>query len=97
MGSFASIPIYWKDFSFLGSALPTAGPLLLLGFDASKREAIVTVAYCVNPKCMRRIKPNEEGSPNCAKCRTRYRHRLQSGGAKLLSFDYFVRPRWNYT
>ena len=51
---------------------------------------------CVNPRCMRRIKPNEECSPNCTKCGTLWHDRLESGKAKVLSFDYFVRPSWNY-
>ena len=67
-----------------------------MGFDASRDEAVVRVAYCVNPRCMRRIKPNEECSPNCTKCGTLWRDRLESGKVKVLSFDYFVRPSWNY-
>ena len=74
--------------------LPTAWKKM--GFDASRDEAVVRVAYCVNPRCMRRIKPNEECSPNCTKCGTLWHDRLESGKAKVLSFDYFVRPSWNY-
>ena len=80
-------PCRWPVF------LPTAWKKM--GFDASRDEAVVRVAY-VNPRCMRRIKPNEECSPNCTKCGTLWHDRLESGKAKVLSFDYFVRPSWNY-
>ena len=59
-----------------------------MGFDANKEEATTIVAYCVNPKCMRRIKPDEEGSPNCIKCGTPYRHRLPSGKAAARHFNF---------
>ena len=61
--------------------LPTAWKKI--GFDASRDEAVVRVAY-VNPRCMRRIKLNEECSP---KCGTLWHDRLESGEEKVLSFD----------
>ena len=64
--------------------LPTAWKKM--GFDASRDEAVVRVAY-VNPRCMRRIKLNEECSPNCTKCGTLWHDRLESGEEKVPSFD----------
>ena len=71
-------PCRWPVF------LPTAWKKM--GFDASREEAVVRVAY-VNPRCMRRIKLNEECSPNCTKCGTLWHDRLESGEEKVLSFD----------
>ena len=77
--------------------LPTAWNMMGLTEQVECHEAVVPVAYCTNPKCQRRITPEDERrSSLCSKCFTPWFDRLPSGEPNVFSFDYFIRPEWSF-
>ena len=77
--------------------LQTAWNMMGVPEQIECHEAVVPVAYCTNPKCQRRITPEEERCSHvCSKCATPWFSRLDSGKPNVLSFDYFIQPEWSY-
>ena len=77
--------------------LPKAWKMMGLPEQVECQEAVVPVAYCTNPKCQRRITPEDERrSCLCSKCFAPWFDRLPSGKPNVFSFDYFIRSEWSF-